>query len=77
MGMNRNIIQSTSTQQLTKKELIEMVKENYPDEEAEFHGQIAQMTTITMADGTQQQSILFGRILRKMIEDRWYKWVKG
>lgn len=59
---NRNVIESVCHTQLTKKEVLELINKTFPDEEVGNHGQIAQVTTTEMTDGTKMQSICFGKI---------------
>ena len=59
----RNAIETTHHAHLTKKNLLELIDKTFPDEEVGKHGQIAQLTTTVMTDGTKMQSICFGKIL--------------
>lgn len=61
---NRNVIETVVHTALTKRELIDLINESFPDEEVGNHGQIAQLTTTTMSDGTKMQNICFGKILK-------------
>ena len=61
---NRNVIETVVHTALTKRELIELINESFPDEEVGTHGQIAQVSTTTMSDGTKMQNICFGKILK-------------
>ena len=58
----RNVMESVQHTQLTKKEVLELINKTFPDEEVGNHGQIAQVTTTEMTDGTRMQSICFGKI---------------
>lgn len=58
----RNVMESVQHTQLTKKEVLELINKTFPDEEVGNHGQIAQVTTTEMTDGTKMQSICFGKI---------------
>lgn len=60
---NRNVIESIQHTQLTKKQIIELINKAFPDAEVGIHGQVVQVTTTTMTDGTKMQSICFGKIL--------------
>lgn len=61
---NRNVIEIVLHTALTKRELIELINEAFPDEEVGNHGQIAQLSTTIMSDGTKMQNICFGKILK-------------
>ena len=61
---NRNFIETVVHTALTKRELIELINKSFPDEEVGNHGQIAQLSTTTMSDGTKMQNICFGKILK-------------
>ena len=61
---NRNVIETVVHTSLTKRELIELINKTFPNEEVGNHGQIAQLTTTTMSDGTAMQSVCFGKILK-------------
>ena len=58
----RNVIDSVQHTSLSKKELIELIRKTFPDEEVGYHGQVAQITTTTMTDGIKMQSVCFGKI---------------
>ena len=58
----RNVIDSVYHTRLTKKEILELIDKTFPDEEVGNHGQVAQLTTTEMSDGTKMQSICFGKI---------------
>lgn len=60
----RNVIDNISHTQLTKKEVLELIDKTFPDEEVGNHGQIAQVTTTEMSDGTKMQSICFGKMFK-------------
>ena len=60
----RNVIGNVQHTQLTKKEILELIDKTFPDEEVGNHGQIAQITTTEMTDGTRMQSICFGKIFK-------------
>ena len=61
---NRNFIETVVHTALTKRELIESINKSFPDEEVGNNGQIAQLTTTIMSDGTKMQNICFGKILK-------------
>lgn len=61
---NRNVIETVVHIALTKRELIELINKSFPDEEVGNHGQIAQLATTTMSDGTEMQNICFDKILK-------------
>lgn len=61
---NRNVIETVVHIALTKRELIELINKSFPDEEVGNYGQIAQLTTTTMSDGTKMQDVCFGKILK-------------
>ena len=61
---NRNVIETVIHTALTKRELIDLINKSFPDEEVGNHGQIAQLSTTTMSDGTKMQNICFGKILK-------------
>lgn len=54
---NRNFIETVVHTALTKRELIELINKSFPDEEVGNNGQIAQLTTTIMSDGTEMQNI--------------------
>ena len=60
---NRNFIETVVHTALTKRELIDLINKSFPDEEVGDHGQIAQVETTIMTDGTKMQSICFGKQL--------------
>ena len=60
----RNVIDNVQHTQLTKKEILELIDKTFSDEEVGNHGQIAQITTTEMTDGTRMQSICFGKIFK-------------
>lgn len=64
MMKNRNVIETISRMDLTKKELIEMIERNFPDNEVGTHGTIAEITNTTMTDGTIMQGIMFGKVMK-------------
>ena len=49
---NRNVIEIVLHTALTKRELIELINEAFPDEEVGNHGQIAHLSTTITSDGT-------------------------
>ena len=55
----RNVIDNVQHTSLSKKELIELIRKTFPDEEVGYHGQVAQITTTTMTDGTKNAICLF------------------
>ena len=59
---NINVIDIIQYNNVTKKELLELIDKAFPDEEVGNYGQIAQITTTEMTDGTKMQSICFGKI---------------
>lgn len=59
----RNVIDSMKHTSFTKKEVIELIESAFPDEEVGEYGQIAQVTTTIMTDGTRMQAICFGKEL--------------
>ena len=61
---NRNIIETVVHTALTKRELIDLINKSFPDEEVGNYGQIAQLSTTTMSDGTKMQNVCFGKILK-------------
>lgn len=63
MNDKRNVIESVQNTQLTKKKLINLINESFPDEEVGIYGQIAHVITTKMTDGTIMQSVSFGKIL--------------
>ena len=63
MGEKRNVIEWIQHTQLTKKDLIDLINKDFPDEEVGTHGQIASVVTTRMTDGTIMQSVCFGTIL--------------
>ena len=60
----RNVIDNIQHTSLTKKEILELIDKTFPDEEVGNHGQIAQVTTTEMSDGTKMQSICFGKMFK-------------
>lgn len=60
----RNVIDNMQHTSLTKKEILELIDKTFPDEEVGNHGQIAQVTTTEMSDGTKMQSICFGKMFK-------------
>lgn len=60
---NRNVIETVIHTALTKRELLEAINKTFPDDEVGNHGQIAQVETTIMTDGTKMQSICFGKQL--------------
>lgn len=63
MKTERNVIESITSQSLTKEDLLEMLEINFPLEEVGTTGRIAQIVTTKMTDGTINQTVLFGKIL--------------
>ena len=61
---NRNFIETVVHTAITQRDLIELINKSFPDEEVGNHGQIAQLTTTIMSDGTEMQSVCFGKILK-------------
>lgn len=61
---NRNVIEIVLHTALTKRELIKLINEAFPNEEVGDHGQIAQLSTTIMSDGTRMQNVCFGKILK-------------
>ncbi len=61
---NRNVIEIVVHTALTKRELIELINNSFPDEEVGNQGQIVQLSTTTMSDGTKMQNVCFGKILK-------------
>lgn len=61
---NRNVIEIVVHTALTKRELIELINKSFPDEEVGDQGQIVQLSTTTMSDGTKMQNVCFGKILK-------------
>lgn len=59
---NINAIDSIKHINLTKKDMLELINNNFLDEEVGDFGQIAQLTITEMTDGTKMQSICFGKI---------------
>ena len=59
---NRNVIDRVQHTTVTKTEFLALIDKAFPDEEVGNHGQIAQITTTEMTDGTKMQSICFGKI---------------
>ena len=60
---NRNVIETVVHTALTKRELIDLINKSFPDDEVGNYGQIAQVETTIMTDGTKMQSICFGKQL--------------
>jgi hypothetical protein len=60
----RNVIEELSSTLLTKKDLIDSINKNFPDDEIGTHGSIAQVLTVRMTNGTRSQSIIFGKLLK-------------
>jgi hypothetical protein len=60
----RNVIDNIQHTSLTKKEVLELIDKTFPDEEVGNHGQIAQVTTTEMSDGSKMQSICFGKMFK-------------
>ena len=60
----RNVIDNMQHTSLTKKEVLELIDKTFPDEEVGNHGQIAQVTTTEMSDGTKMQTICFGKMFK-------------
>mgnify|MGYP000381237269 FL=1 len=52
---NRNVIETVIHTALTKRELLEVINKTFPDDEVGNHGQIAQVETTIMTDGTKMQ----------------------
>lgn len=63
MGEKRNVIECIQHTKLTKKDLIDLINQDFPDEEVGTLGQIASVVTTRMTDGTIMQSVCFGTIL--------------
>ena len=61
---NSTVMDTVVQTALTKKELIDLNNKSFPDEEVGNHGQIAQLSTTTMSDGTKMQNVCFGKILK-------------
>lgn len=61
---NTNNIDSVQHISLTKKDIIELIENTFPDEEVGNYGQVAQLTITEMTDGTKMQSICFGKIFK-------------
>lgn len=57
----RNVIEGISHNCVTKEDLISLINATFPNEEGSRYSQIAEITTVTMTDGTTQQSIVFGK----------------
>ena len=64
MREQRNVIESISNVGMTKKEFIDLLNKEFPDEEVGTHGRIVQITTTRLTDGTVNQSVLLGKQLR-------------
>ena len=60
---NRNEIEIVTNDKLTKRELIDAINKNLPDDEIGDQGIIAYISTTEMTDGTKMQTICFGKIL--------------
>lgn len=60
----RNVIESTTSTQLTKKEMIDLIHESFPDAEVGSHGKIATVIVTELTDGTKMQTICFGKFLK-------------
>ena len=60
---NRNVIETVIHTALTKRELLELINKTFPDDEVGIYGQVAQVETTIMSDGTKMQSICFGKPL--------------
>ena len=73
---NRNVIDRVQHTNVTKKELISLIDKAFPDEEVGNHGQIAQITTTEMTDGTKMQSICFGKIFEVQMKLDFNKQIK-
>ena len=73
---NRNVIDRVQHTNVTKKELIALIDKAFPDEEVGNHGQIAQITTTEMTDGTKMQSICFGKIFEVQMKLDIYREIK-
>lgn len=58
---NRNVIETVVHTALTKRELIDLINKSFPDEEVGNHGQIAQLSTTTMSDGTKCRMFALAR----------------
>lgn len=63
-GYLNELIETVVHMALTKRELIDLINKSFPDEEVGNHGQIAQLSTTTMSDGTKMQNVCFGKILK-------------
>lgn len=60
---NRNVIESVTSTQLTKEQLIDLIDETFPDAEVGSYGKIVTVTTTELTDGTKMQTICFGKFL--------------
>ena len=60
---NKNVIESVTHTRCSKRELLDIIERNFPDDEVGTICQIAEITTTEMTDGTKMQSICFGKIL--------------
>lgn len=61
---NKNIIETVAHQTMTKQEIIDAINKTFPDDVVGGYGQIAQVVTTTMTDGTVMQSVCFGKVLK-------------
>lgn len=61
-NLERNVIERTQHDGVTKEKLLALIEEAFPDEEVGKYGQIAEITTTTMTDGTKLQSVCFGKV---------------
>lgn len=60
---NKNIIETVAHKAMTKQEIIDAINKTFPDDAVGGYGQIAQVITTTMTDGTVMQSVCFGKVL--------------
>ena len=59
-----NSIMCSGNRLCTKKDILKLIDEAFPDEEVGTHGTVAVITTITMEDGVVKQSVTFGKNFR-------------
>lgn len=64
---NRNVIETVVHTALTKRELIDLINKSFPDEEVGNHGQIAQLSTTTMSDGTKNAECLLWQDIKSLV----------
>lgn len=60
---NKNIIEKITRTEVSKAEIIDLIKKTFPEEEVGYNGKIAYIVTTEMTDGTKMQSICFGKPL--------------